>query len=203
MLDCPYFHYMNNPKTAGIYWTLVDPPIEGATNSNPKANFQLEKISACQRLRSQKLFTEIRNTEIKADLMDDPTINRQVKHRFQVASQRGSGKASLVVPTAKCLEMDDDATIQAICCRLGLVIPGLHMRTRCLPNCTQMRPHAALADHTVRENIMTGIHFLGCKCCGTYDRHNQVVNVALDYFRYELKFSSSTSSVGEQLCGHF
>ena len=58
-----------------------------------------------------------------------------------------------------------------------------------------MGPHAVLADHTVRESIMTGVHFLGCKCCGTYDRHNQVVNVALDYFRYELKFSGSTSSV--------
>jgi hypothetical protein len=46
-----------------------------------------------------------------------------------------------------------------------------------------MGPHAVLADHTVRENIMTGLHFLGCKCCGTYDRHNQVVNVALAYFR--------------------
>jgi hypothetical protein len=22
-------------------------------------------------------------------------------------------------------------------------------------------------NHTVRVNIMTGIHFLGCKCCGT------------------------------------
>ena len=29
MLDSPYFHYMDNPKTAEIYWTLVDPPIEG------------------------------------------------------------------------------------------------------------------------------------------------------------------------------
>jgi hypothetical protein len=31
---------MNNPKTAEIYWTLVDPPIEGKGNSKPKANFQ-------------------------------------------------------------------------------------------------------------------------------------------------------------------
>ena len=105
---------------------------DGENNSKPKANFQ--KISACQRLKSQMLFTEIRNTEIKADLMDDPNISRQVKHRIQVASQRGSGTASLVVPTEKCLEMDDDAALQAVCCRLGLPIPGLHMRTRCLPN---------------------------------------------------------------------
>jgi hypothetical protein len=33
----------------------------------------------------------------------------------------------------------------------------------------------------VRENIMIGIHFLGCKCSGTYDRpgHNQVAQVAV------------------------
>jgi hypothetical protein len=78
---------------------------------------------------------------------------------------------------------------------------GLHMRTRCLPNsgCTQMGPHAVLADRTVRESIMTGVHFLGCQCkscqCGTYDRHNQVTQVALAYLRYELKFTGSTSSV--------
>ena len=41
MLESPYFHYMNNPRTAEIYWTLVDPPIEGESNSKPKANFQL------------------------------------------------------------------------------------------------------------------------------------------------------------------
>ena len=114
-------------------------------------------------------------------MMDDPNISRRVKHRIQVASQRGSGTASLVVPTENCLEMDDDATIQAVCCRLGLAIPGLHLQTRCLPNCTQMGPHAQLADHTVRENIMTGLHVLGCKSCGTYDRHNQLTQVALAY----------------------
>ena len=31
MLDSPYFHHMNNPKTAEVYWTLVDPPTEGAS----------------------------------------------------------------------------------------------------------------------------------------------------------------------------
>ena len=66
-----------------------------------------------------------------------------------------------------------------------------------------MGPHAALADHTVRENIMTGLHFprVGCKCRGTYDRHNQVVNVALAYFRYELKFSGSAGSVDSNFVG--
>ena len=45
LLDSPYFEYMNNPKTAEIYWTLVDPPIEGEDNSKPRANYQLERIS--------------------------------------------------------------------------------------------------------------------------------------------------------------
>ena len=100
------------------------PPIdsEGETNPNPKANFQ--KISECQRHNAQMLFSEIRFTEIKASLTDDPNISRQVKHRIQVASQPGSGTASLVVPTEKCSEMGDAATLQAICCRLGLAIPG-------------------------------------------------------------------------------
>jgi hypothetical protein len=57
-----------------------------------------------------------------------------------------------------------------------------------------MGPHATLADRTVRENIMTDIHFLGCKCCGTYDRHNVVVQVALAFFKCELKFSGSFDS---------
>jgi hypothetical protein len=33
----------------------------------------------------------------------------------------------------------------------------------------------------VTENIVTGLHFLGCKSCGTYDRHNQLAQVALAY----------------------
>ena len=65
----------------------------------------------------QKFFTEIRFTEIKAALMDDPNISREIKHRIQVglevASQPGSGTASLIVPTEKCLDMDDNAAIQA------------------------------------------------------------------------------------------
>ncbi len=31
------------------------------------------------------------------------------------------------------------------------------------------------AGSTVRGSIMTGKHFWGCKCCGVYDRHNEVV----------------------------
>ena len=124
LLDSPYFAYMNNPKTAEIYQALVDPPIEGEANSNPTANFQ--KIPACQRLGAQQFFSEMRFTEIKAHMMDDLTINRRVpvKHRIQGASQRGSGTASLVVPTENCLEMDDDATIQAVCSAADLVSPS-------------------------------------------------------------------------------
>ena len=87
LLDSPYFSYMNNPKTAEMYKALVDPPIEGETNPNPKANFQ--KIPACQRLGAQQLFSEIRFTEIKAGMIDAPIItgSRQVKHRLQAASQ--------------------------------------------------------------------------------------------------------------------
>ena len=77
MLNSPYFKYMDNPKTAEIYWTLVDPPIEGESNSKPKANFQ--KIAAWTRLNLQKFFSEVRFTEIKATLMEDPTISRRVK----------------------------------------------------------------------------------------------------------------------------
>ncbi len=60
-----------------------------------------------------------------------------------------------------------------------------------------MGPHAELTESTVRENIMTGLHFLGCKSCGTYDRPNQVAQVALAYLRLrnELKFTGATSSV--------
>ncbi len=68
-----------------------------------------------------------------------------------------------------------------------------------------MGPHAELTEPTVRENIMTGLHFLGCKSCGTYDRHkphNQVAQVALAYLRNELKFTCSTSSVDSNFVGH-
>jgi hypothetical protein len=58
-----------------------------------------------------------------------------------------------------------------------------------------MGPHATLAESTVRENIMTGIHFWGCKSRGVYDRHNEVVQTTMAFFKYELKFSGSTGSV--------
>jgi hypothetical protein len=58
LLDSPYLAYVNNPKTAEIYCTLVDPPIEGEANSNrdrdgyPTGTANFQKISACQRQRS-------------------------------------------------------------------------------------------------------------------------------------------------------
>ena len=75
------------------------------------------------------------------------------------------------------------------------------MRTRCLSNCTQMGPHARLTDLTVRESITTGTHFLGCKCCGTYDRHNEITQVAFAWFKYELKYSGSTGSFDSNYVG--
>ena len=45
---------------------------------------------------------------------------------------------------------------------------------------------------------MTGTHFWGCKCCGVYDRHNEVVQPIMAYFKNEWKFSGSTG-LG-QLC---
>ena len=64
-----------------------------------------------------------------------------------------------------------------------------------------MGPHATLAESTVRENIMTGIHFWGCKSRGVYDRHNEVVQTTMAFFKYELKFSGSTGSVDSSLVG--
>ncbi len=71
----------------------------------------------------------------------------------------------------------------------------------------QMGPHTALADRTVREDIMTGMHFLGCKCCGTYDslRHrdsdSEVAQVAFAWLKYEMKFSGSTGSLDSSSVG--
>ena len=50
---------------------------------------------------------------------------------------------------------------------------------------------------------MTGTHFqvLGCKCCGTYDRHNEVAQVAFAWFKYELKYSGSADSFDSNYVG--
>ncbi len=75
-------------------WTIVDPPIEGEDACKPRANFQ--KISLPRALQPQRFFSTIRFIEIKASLMNDPAVSRQVKHRIRLASQPGSGTASLV-----------------------------------------------------------------------------------------------------------
>jgi hypothetical protein len=64
-----------------------------------------------------------------------------------------------------------------------------------------MGPHATLAESPVRGSIMTGKHFWGCKCCGVYDRHNEVVQPIRAYFKYECKFSGSTGSVDGNFVG--
>ena len=48
---------------------------------------------------------------------------------------------------------------------------------------------------------MTGTHFLGCKCCGTYDRHNEVAQVVFAYFKYECNYSGSTGSFDSNFVG--
>ncbi len=41
-----------------------------------------------------------------------------------------------------------------------------------------------------------------CKSCGTYDRHNQLTQVALADLKNELKFTGSTNSVDSSFVGH-
>jgi hypothetical protein len=42
---------------------------------------------------------------------------------------------------------------------------------------------------------MTGRHFLGCAACGTYCRHNGVVQALHDFFRLEMCFSGRTRNL--------
>ncbi len=58
-----------------------------------------------------------------------------------------------------------------------------------------------LDEATVGESIMTGRHFLGCAACGTYCRHNGVVQALHDFFRLglEMCFSGRTRNVGSNL----
>jgi hypothetical protein len=68
-----------------------------------------------------------------------------------------------------------------------------------------MGPHATLTVSMVREIIMTGTRFLGCKlkCCGAYGRHNEVAQVAfrVAWFKYELRYSGSTGSFDSSYVG--
>ena len=62
-------------------------------------------------------------------------------------------------------------------------LPGLHLQTRWLPNCTLVGPYAALDEGTVRPNIMTyvPVHFRGCACSGIYQRHHGVVRTLVGF----------------------
>ena len=70
-----------------------------------------------------------------------------------------------------------------------------------------MGPRAELDDPeaTVSESTMTlaGRHFLGCASCGTYCRHNGVVQALHDFFRLglEICFSGRTRNVGSNYVG--
>ena len=64
-----------------------------------------------------------------------------------------------------------------------------------------MGPRAELEEATVSESIMTGRHFLGCAACGTYCRHNGVVQTLHDFFRLEMRFSGRTRTVGSNYVG--
>jgi hypothetical protein len=103
--------------------------------------------------------------------MNDSAVCEKVKHRCQMA-EYGSGIASMTVPSIFRLDMSNIEALQLVCGNLGLALPGLTLQTRCLPNCVLMGPNAALDEKTVRKSIMTSTHFLGCSCCGTYQRHN-------------------------------
>ena len=66
--------------------------------------------------------------------------------------------ASMTVPSFYQLDVSNIEALQSVCGRLGLILPGLNLQTRCLRNCALMGPNAALEENTVRENIMTGRH---------------------------------------------
>ena len=149
----------------------------------------------------QQFLTTLQCIEDKARVMDDPTVPEEVKHRMQVASQYGAGVVSCTVPTDAKLDLTNNEAVFAVCIRLGLPLPGLTSATRCLRNCALMGPRAELDDDTVSESIMTGIHFLGCPACGTYGRHNRVVQTLHDFFRLEMGFTGRTRNVGSNYVG--
>ncbi len=57
----------------------------------------------------------------------------------------------------------------------------------------------ALLRRSVAESSMTGIHFWGCSCCGTYDRQNEVVQVAFAFCKYEPKKFSGSQPMAQPL----
>ena len=109
--------------------------------------------------------------------------------------------ASCTVPTDAKLDLTNNEAVFAVCIRLGLSLPGLTSAARCLRNCALMGPRAELDEATVSESILTGRHFLGCAACGTYCRHNGVVQALHDFFRLEMCFSGRTRTVGSNYVG--
>jgi len=101
----------------------------------------------------------------------------------------------MTVATFFKLDLSDVAALQAVCNRLGLALPGLTLQTRCLRNCALMGPNATLDESTVRESIMTGTHFLGCASCGTYQRHNGILQVLADFLKREWGFTSCDNTM--------
>jgi hypothetical protein len=58
----------------------------------------------------------------------------------------------------------------------------------------------SVADSTVRDSIMTGIHFWGCKCCGTYDRHNEIVEKNGDVVVFGMPVEPIRGCLAEKVC---
>ena len=192
-LESPYLKHLNVPRTMQMYEAIVDASEEADNQDEPRGNYQ--KIGSCRDKRAQQFFTTLQCIENKASLMDDAAVCDKVKHRFQIASQYGSGVASMTVATFFKLDLSDVAALQAVCNRLGLALPGLTPQTRCLRNCALMGPNTTLDESTVRESIMTGIHFLGCASCGTYQRHNGILQVLAGFLKREWGFTSCDSTM--------
>ena len=198
-LQSRYLKYLNVERTGKMYGTIVDKSDDDGDGAEPRGNYQ--RIGECRDTKPQQFFTTLQCIEDKASVMDDPTVPEGVKHRMQVASQYCAGVASCTVPTDAKLDLTNNEAVFAVCIRLGLPLPGLTSATRCLRNCALMGPRAELDDATVSESIMTGRHFLGCAACGTYCRHNGLVQTLHDFFRLEMCFSGRTRNVGSNYVG--
>jgi hypothetical protein len=198
-LESPYLKYLNVERTGRMYGTIVDKSDDDEDGTEPRGNYQ--RIRECRDCQPQMFFTTLQCIEDKASVMDDPTVPEKVKHRMQIASQYCAGVASCTVPTDAKLDLTNNEAVFAVCIRLGLPLPGLTSTTRCLRNCALMGPRAELDEATVSESILTGRHFLGCAACGTYCRHNGVVQVLHDFFRLEMCFSGRTRNVGSNYVG--
>jgi hypothetical protein len=192
-LESRHLKYLNVERTGKMYGTIVqvDKSDDDEDGTEPRGNYQ--RIGECRELKPHhwQFFTTLQCIEDKACVMDDPTVPEGAKHRMQVllvvASQYCAGAGSCTVPTDAKLDLTNNEAVFAVCIRLGLPLPGRTSATRCLWNCAAlMGPRAELDEATVSESIMTGRHFLGCAACGTYCRHNGVVQALHDFVRLEI-----------------